>query len=442
MQRPNILYLHSHDTGRFIQPYGHAVATPHLQRFAERGVLFRNAFCTNPTCSPSRASLLTGQCAHSSGMLGLAHRGFALNDYRQHLAAVLKSAGYQCHLFGVQHVAPNEQAEQLLPYDTLTDWRKNMSAARIAPQAQAFLKSRPAQPFFLSVGFSETHRPFPEPGPHDDPRYTSPLPTLPDTPETRYDTAAFNTMARQMDEGMGRVLAALEQTGLADNTLVIVTTDHGAAFPGFKCNLTDLGIGVMLMMRCPSSSNVSHGKVIDAMVSHVDLFPTICDLLDIPHPAWLQGASLLPLLRGQADRVHDEVFAEVNFHAAIEPMRCVRTERHKYIRRYAPRCSPVLPNCDDGPSKTCLLNHGWRNRAPEDEQLYDLFYDPLERDNLAAQPAMTDTLAELRGRLERWMRTTDDPILAGSLTPPPGAFVNDPDHLSPTGPTKTPCLET
>jgi len=79
MARPNILYLHSHDTGRTIQPYGHAVATPHLQRLADQGVLFRRAFCAAPTCSPSRAALLTGQCPHSSGMLGLAHRGFRLN---------------------------------------------------------------------------------------------------------------------------------------------------------------------------------------------------------------------------------------------------------------------------------------------------------------------------------------------------------------------------
>ena len=85
-RRPNILYIHSHDTGRYVQPYGHAIPTPHIQRLAEEGVLFRKAFCAAPTCSPSRASLLTGQHAHNSGMLGLAHRGFKLNDYKQHLA--------------------------------------------------------------------------------------------------------------------------------------------------------------------------------------------------------------------------------------------------------------------------------------------------------------------------------------------------------------------
>jgi arylsulfatase A-like enzyme len=81
MKRPNILYIHSHDTGRYVQPYGHAIPTPNLQRLAEQGVLFRQAYSAAPTCSPSRAGLLTGQCAHSSGMLGLAHRGFSLRDY-------------------------------------------------------------------------------------------------------------------------------------------------------------------------------------------------------------------------------------------------------------------------------------------------------------------------------------------------------------------------
>ena len=92
-RRPNILYIHSHDTGRYVQPYGHAIPTPHIQRLAEEGVLFRKAFCAAPTCSPSRASLLTGQCPHSNGMLGLAHRGFSMTDYKRHVAHTLRAAG-------------------------------------------------------------------------------------------------------------------------------------------------------------------------------------------------------------------------------------------------------------------------------------------------------------------------------------------------------------
>ncbi len=106
-RRPNIVYIHSHDSGRYLQPYGHSVPTPHLQRLASEGVLFRQAFSAAPTCSPSRAALLTGQYAHQNGMLGLAHRGFSLNDYSRHLVHTLGSAGYQSVLAGLQHVAAN-----------------------------------------------------------------------------------------------------------------------------------------------------------------------------------------------------------------------------------------------------------------------------------------------------------------------------------------------
>src|SRR5579884_4288160 len=104
VDRPNILYMHSHDTGRYVQPYGYAIPTPNIQRLAEEGVLFRRAFCTAPTCSPSRASLLTGQYAHCCGMLGLVNRGFELAHPERHLAHTLRAAGYRTILMGVQHV--------------------------------------------------------------------------------------------------------------------------------------------------------------------------------------------------------------------------------------------------------------------------------------------------------------------------------------------------
>ena len=103
--RPNILYIHSHDTGRYIQPYGYDVPTPNLQKLAQEGVLFRQAFDAAPTCSPSRAALLTGQCPHNNGMLGLAHRGFFLNDYNQHIIHRLHPHGYRSTLIGLQHIA-------------------------------------------------------------------------------------------------------------------------------------------------------------------------------------------------------------------------------------------------------------------------------------------------------------------------------------------------
>jgi len=425
MTRPNILYLHSHDTGRYIQPYGHAVATPRLQRLAEQGVLFRQAFCAAPTCSPSRAALLTGQAPHSSGMLGLAHRGFALNDYRQHIIHTLRPHGYYSALFGMQHIARDPAT---IGYDQF--WVESSHVPHVAPVAADFLTHSPPQPFFCSVGFFETHREFPEPD--EIPHYCMPPQPLPDTPETRRDMAAFKASARILDRGVGAVLDALEASGLAENTLVIATNDHGIAFPGMKCTLTDHGIGVALIMRGPGG--FSGGKVYDALVSQIDLFPTICELLGIEQPGWLQGRSLMPLVRGEASEVDEAIFAEVTYHAAYEPQRGVRTQRWKYIRRFDERGGPVLPNVDDSPSKDVWLAHGWRDRPVASEQLYDLIFDPGEHNNCAGDPLCGDALSEMRGRLEAWMRATDDPLLRGPVPLPSGAVVNDPNDLSPNDP--------
>src|SRR5215472_6430588 len=143
--RPNVLYIHSHDTGRYLEPYGHAVPAPNLQRLANQGVLFRKAFNAAPTCSPSRASLLTGMCPHRNGMLGLAHRGFSLNDYRQHMLHTLRTAGYHSELIGLQHIA---REPNVIGYDKVTNIRGNRTE-EVAPAAAAFLASKPKAPFFL-----------------------------------------------------------------------------------------------------------------------------------------------------------------------------------------------------------------------------------------------------------------------------------------------------
>jgi N-sulfoglucosamine sulfohydrolase len=428
--RPNILYLHSHDTGRYIQPYGHEIPTPNLQKLAGQGVLFRRAYDAAPTCSPSRASLLTGECPHNSGMLGLAHRGFALNDYRRHILHTLRPQGYRSALIGIQHIS---QDPKKIGYDEIVATRNNQVAA-VAPAAVQFLKRPPGEPFFLDVGFFETHREFHEPGPQEDPRFCVPPSPLPDSAATRRDIAAFKASARVLDGGMGAVLDALESSGLAENTLVICTTDHGIAFPAMKCNLTAHGTGVFLMMRGPGG--FTGGKVSDAMVSHLDLFPTFCDLLTIEHPAWLQGKSLMPLMRGEATEIHDEIFAEVNYHAAYEPKRAVRTQRWNYIRKFGDREHPVLPNCDDGLSKDLWVTNGWKSRLDPGEQLYDTLFDPAERYNLAADAAHRATLTEMRGRLDAWMKRTNDPLLQGPVKAPPGAVINDADGLSPKEPTR------
>src|SRR5260370_18318804 len=122
-----------------------------------------------------------------------------------------------------------------------------------------------------------------------------------------------------------------------------------------KGYLTDHGSGVMLILRGPGG--FTGGQVFDTLVSHLDIFPTICDLLQIDRPPWLQGTSLLPLIRGEVEQLHDAIFAEVTYHAAYEPMRAVLTRRWKYIRRFAHHLGPGLPTSHDSPSKDVLLAH-------------------------------------------------------------------------------------
>ncbi len=428
---PNILYLHSHDTGRYVQPYGHPVPTPNIQRLADQGVLFRKAFCAAPTCSGSRACLLTGQYGHNNGMMGLAHRGWSLNDYRQHLVHPLHNAGYHSVLIGEQHIAKRPDIigfDQVIKIETT-------HVESVAPAAIEVLAGPPPEPFFLSVGFFETHRNFLTPPSLRDSLYSLPPANLPDTPETRRDMASYKGSARTLDQGVGSVLEALDAHGLADNTLIVFTTDHGLAFPNSKATLFDRGLGVMLIVRGPGGFH--GGKVIDALVSHIDVYPTLCELVGIDRPHYLQGESLMPIVRGQRSSVRDEIFAEMTWHAAYDPQRAIRTERWKYIRRFGDRHTPVLANCDDSPSKDLLISLGWAERKIAFEQLYDLALDPNEANNLAHDPQYAHVRAELSQRLLQWMTDTQDPLLDGDPQPPPGAEINDPDQLSATEPVVT-----
>ncbi|MDQ8043379.1 MAG: sulfatase [Patulibacter sp.] len=423
---PNILYVHSHDTGRYVQPYGHQVPTPNIQRLADQGLLFRQAFSAAAVCSGSRAALLTGQASHTTGMLGLAHRGYRLADTSRHLAKTLKDHGYFTALLGEQHLAADPED---VGYEHVTAV-ESFHADQISPAAVELIGDLPTdKPFFLSVGFFETHRAYFEPTSVRDALYSAPPPNLPDTPEIRRDVAAFKASARSLDHGVGAVMNALDERELADNTLVILTTDHGIPFPGAKATLTDRGIGVMLIVRGPGGFH--GGRVSDALVSQIDLFPTICELAGIDRPEWLQGRSLMPVIRKEVEEVNDEIFAGITYHAAYEPQRAIRTDRWKYVKRFDPEeDTVVLPNVDESPSKEVLLAHQWTDRKIPAEQLYDLIFDPNEAANLAADPAYEAVRAQLADRLHAWMEETGDPLLDGQVDPAPGTVFNLPTQHS------------
>lgn len=360
-------------------------------------------------------------------MLGLAHRGFALRDPRQHLANTLRDAGYSTALAGFQHVTPlnpeSESAIRACGYDLLRP-----DSGHAEEVAMRFLDGAPRQPFFLDVGFIETHRldkqGFNPEGAQGDSRYCRPPDPLPDTPETRADMADYSVSAQRLDSKIGLVLDALERNNLRSSTVVIYTTDHGLPFPAMKCSLTDAGMGVALIMSGPGG--FTGGRVCDSLVSHLDLFPTLCGLAEIAPPPWLEGRSLLPIANNDRAEIRTDVFAEVNYHVAYEPQRAVRTKRWKYIRRFGENGRPVLPNCDNSPSKRLWVENGWRERAVPGEQLYDLLFDPHEAANRAVEPDAAPILADMRTRLERWMRQTHDPLLTGPIPAPPNAMVGDP----------------
>lgn len=429
MSKPNVLYIHSHDTGRYVQPYGFQVPTPNIQMLADQGVLFRQAFCAAPTCSGSRASLLTGLYCHNNGMFGLAHRGWKLNDYSQHWVHTLRSAGYRSVMIGEQHISLDPG---VIGYDEVVPVDQN-HASYVAPLTIKTLREAPAEPWFMSVGFFETHREFSAPTSVRDTLYSQPPANLPDTLVTRRDMAEFKASARSLDQGIGAVLHALHDFGLVENTVVICTTDHGIAFPGSKATLFDRGIGVMMIVRGPG---FTAGKVVDAPVSQLDVYPTLCELAGVERCEWLQGSSLMPLVRGEVESLHEAIFAETTFHAAYQPHRAIRTERWKYIRRFDEYPHPVLANCDDSESKELLVAAGWGEQEVPEEQLYDLVLDPQEGSNLAGDSGKAEVVASLRERLEAWMRETEDPLLDGPVAPPTGAIVNEQWQVSPDDPVR------
>lgn len=419
----NIIYIHTHDMGRHIGPYGCGFSTPAMERFAERSAVFRNAFCCAPTCSPSRAALLTGMTPHQSGMLGLAHRGFSLEDPEKHLCNVLKAEGYETALFGIQHEfnwKPETIPYHIVETGSSAPDRKKRDE-HVTDQACRFLRRKHDSPVFLSFGLYYPHRKFLKAEAGDSDIHCAPPAPLPDHPLTRGDMADYACSVRFADGCIGRVLSVIEAEGYLDNSVVILTTDHGIAFPGMKCNLRDQGIGVTLMLHYPN--NPASGKFIDSLVSHLDVFPTLCELTGLSKPSHLQGVSLLPLISGTRKEVREEVFSEVTFHAAYQPMRSIRTHRYKFIRRWTPLHYP-LANCDSSPSKTLMRSMGWPKDPLPATELYDLLEDPFELRNLSGSKPFSEIEADLGARLEAWMLETSDPLQHGTVPRPCDAIIN------------------
>lgn len=433
--RPNVLLVHWHDVGRAVAPYSATPhATPVLQALADESVVFREAFCTAPVCTPARGSLFTGKYPHRNGLMGLSHLGWRYAPGQRTLPALLGEAGYDTSLVGLQHEArdpgtlgfaeviqdstpaPPEHRAHLQPDEA------PQYCGPVADLAAAYLKGRSgnATPFFATVGFWEAHRPYPpELYPQWDPAAVAVPAPLQDCEPVRRDLAGFHGAAAQADAALRTVLRALAEAGLDESTWVIFTTDHGPAFPRQKGTLYDAGIGVALLMRPPTGGDQLRGDRRD-LVSHVDVLPTLLELAGCDPPDDIDGASLAPLLRGEGRHRRDAVFAEQNWHdhEQYDPMRCIRTPRFKYIRNYgqAPRRFPG--DIADSPSIAGIDSHGFAERPPA--ELYDVVDDPAEARNLAGDPAHAAVQEALAARLDRWRGRTRDPLLDGPIPRPDG----------------------
>ncbi len=445
MKKLNIIYIHAHDLGRFCEPMGYDIPAPNLMRFAKEGVLFRQCYASAPTCAPSRAALLTGQYPHCCGMLGLPSEplGYSMNDYSRHISAFLKQQGYSTALVGAQHVArePWAPPEDVLAYDHFLNAETrdgSLDKPGLAASAAEFLEQEHEEPFFLSVGFFDPHRnndgdrrTFIESRPIDEPadideraRYCQPWPHMPDNAITRREMANFRMGVAWLDKDVGTVLEAIDRAGLRENSLVIFTTDHGPGVCEMKTTLTDRGTGVVTIIRGPSdpsygdTSLFTGGRVIDAMTQHIDLYPTFCEAINAEKPDWLDGKSLMPLIRDEVEELHNCIFSEQTYHYSAEPrpLRAVRTKRYKYIRSYradAPR------GIDEGPPQAWWKTFGYKNMLFPDESLFDLVFDPNEANNLANSPDHAEVLKEMRKHLRDWMKSTDDPLIDGAIPIPP-----------------------
>jgi len=360
--------------------------------------------------------MATGMYPHVNGLMGLVNLGWDIPPANTLLPAALHDAGYETLLFGFQHIAADPSR---VGYDHVSE-RGPYGCRAVASAVVDDLKQRSAQaerPFYMEVGFSEVHRPYggleqTPPGEED----IRPLPFLEDTPGLRVDLAMFYESIRRMDQSVGEILGALESQQLAQNTVVVFTTDHGIAFPRAKATLYDPGIRTALLMRWPEG--LAGGQSIPAMTSNVDLFTTLVHIARGAPPDGGNGRSLLPLARGEEYEARTAVFAEKNT-SAEDIKRCVRTAEHKYIVNYSEGPQLLLPT--DIEVTATRRDMGDEHLTPRPSvELYDLASDPWEQVNVAGEPEYSGVQRELAARLQSILEDTHDPVLMGAIPRPAG----------------------
>lgn len=417
--RPNLVIFLADDLSYADVPNGGDAnaRTPALKRLTDEGMSFDRAFVASPACAPSRAALLTGMMP--------AHNGAEANHDRANAAirklpSYLQELGYEVVAFGkvahYQHTGT--YGFDYYANDTFHDHKG-------IPAAVEWLKARKdKRPLAMFVGTNWPHVPWPATTEGYDPAAIALPPKTVDTPITRDARARFYAAVTRMDQDLAATMDAVDQV-LGKDTFVLYSTDHGTQWPFGKWNLYDTGTRVPLVVRW--AGHVQPGSRTNAMVSWIDILPTLVELGGGKAPAGIDGISFSSLMGvGKEPAGRSEIYTTHNNDSRVNvyPMRSVRTDRWKYIENLHPEYTYTthidlkVRRTDSG-----AYFPSWREVAERDpaakaivdsyymrpaEELYDLAADPNEQVNLAGDPRYAKPLAELRGKLARWRKAQGD----------------------------------
>ena len=406
--------------------YGHpTIQTPNVDKLAKRSILFNNAYLTAPSCSPSRSSLITGRYPHNTG-------GPELHMKRNpHLANLpqfpkeLRKAGYYTALAGKAHFNGDARGsfDRMYPPGDTTGMANWLLA----------LKERDKdKPFLMWLAAIDAHRPWDmklEEGPHGPEDAVVP-PYMVDGERTRQDLALYYNEVHRFDQRIGEVIAELEKQGELDRTVIIVMGDNGRPFPRCKTWIHDGGVKTPLIIAWPGKTD--RPSTSDALVSSIDIAPSVLEMAGIKKPAMVQGVSFLPLIATPDAAVRDVVFAERNWHVYRHHDRMVRRGNYVYIKNSTPSLigfnSPQQihkkPDEIKGSTASTDLIEGYWNgtlsepqkfivEAPAPEELlFEISKDPHQINNLADDPKHAEELNRMRKLLAEWTEQT------GDTTPP------------------------
>ena len=428
--RPNILLMVAEDHGLQLSCYGDKhISTTNLDTLAKTGVRFVNAYVTQAGCSPSRASILTGQYPHKHGQIGLATHGLRMyRDDTPNLTTYLKDAGYRTGIIGKIHVNP----ESAFSFDFKAFPKSNFnkrSVREFARTAGEFFGASD-DPFLMWISFPDAHRPFHDrqegiPAKLMGPEDVKSLPMVGvSTRRTLETTASYYNCMQRLDVAVGMVLQELTDSGKADNTLIIYLSDHGPDFPRAKKTIREGGSRVPLIMswkgRLPEYKDELH------LVSSLDILPTILEATGITKPLRnLEGRSLIPLFKDNNTKWRQYLFTEFTLHwpETYYPGRAVRDERYKLVHNLLPdRKNPVYDiylveqrpetftpeELKDSPEHIRQAYNIFHQ--PPEYELYDLKNDSWEFNNLAEDPLYSEHLTRLKKQLAKWQKETDDPF--------------------------------